>query len=267
MSRGFYSATAAMMSEMERFETVANNLANVNTHGFKRKQTLHHDFAAGFVERTQAAQMRLGLDAQGRPQRERSAEAPARIGELGTGTYVMSTWTLHEGGALESTGNPYDLALQGEGFFVVQDADGKEHYTRNGHFGLNAEGELVTGSGMQVLGENGPLRFAPGTRISLDAQGRVFDGQTEIDSLRLVNFKQPQQLVSEGSTLFANPQNGETAPVTASLVQGSLEQSNVDVAGEMVQMISALRSYQIAQKALQSEDDMSGKLINQVGRA
>lgn len=266
MSRGFYAATDAMMSEMERFDTVANNLANINTHGFKRRQTIHHDFEHGFLERIQTSKMQLRTDAQGNQVKDLVQDLPAKIGVLGTGTYVSSSWTHYDEGALEETQNPLDLALKGDGFFTIQGPNGSERYTRDGHFQLNADGHLVTGQGNLVLGESGPIEIEPGARLTIESDGRVMSGNQEIDRLKLTNFKMPQMLSNEGGNSYSQSPGMETIEPTATVAQGFLEQSNVDVAGEMVQMISALRSYQIAQKALQSEDDMSSKLINQVGR-
>ncbi|PKL75951.1 MAG: flagellar biosynthesis protein FlgF [Candidatus Melainabacteria bacterium HGW-Melainabacteria-1] len=265
MSRGFYAATAAMMSDVNRFETVANNLANINTHGFKRHQTLHHDFQEGFVKRVQSARLRLSLNAEGQLERERVQDVARPIGQIGTGTYVTSSWTHFDPGALQATESPLDLALQGEGFFTVAGPDGEIHFTRNGHFKLNAEGELVTHEGLNLLGRNGAIRLDPAAAFSVDADGQIVSEGEVVDQLVLVDFDRPQLLVNEGANRYIAIEGMEPRPSTAKVSQGFLEQANVDVASEMVQMISALRSYQISQKALQSEDEMTGKLI-EVGR-
>lgn len=266
MSRGFYSATAAMMADVDRFETVANNLANINTHGFKRHQTLHHDFQEGFINRVRATRSQLNFDQQGQAQREFTTEPNARIGELGTGTYVSSTWTHFEGGALQETQGPLDFALKDEGFFTVTNPQGQESYTRNGHFKLNNEGMLVTSDGLAVMGQNGSIQLDTTAKISVDNEGRVYADGQEVDQLKLVRFENPQLLVNEGSNRYSALPEQQALVTHAEVSQGFLEQSNVDVASEMVQMISALRSYQISQKALQTEDEMSGRLINDVGR-
>lgn len=267
MTRGFYSATSAMMADMDRFETVANNLANINTHGFKRHQTLHQDFQQGFINRIKTTRPELNVNSQGDLEREFVSDRPRNVGELGTGTFITSTWTHFGEGTLQETQGPLDFGLKGEGFFTIANPAGEARYTRNGHFQLNNEGVLVTSDGLAVMGENGPIQLESAAKLTIDQQGRVFADGQEVDQLKIVNFEQPQLLLNEGGNRFSalpgqQAQNSETAQVS----QGFLEQSNVDAATEMVQMISALRSYQISQKALQTEDEMSGRLINDVGR-
>lgn len=266
MTRGFYSATAAMMADVNRFETVANNLANVNTHGFKRHQTLHHDFQEGFVERVQAHKQRLSFNQRGELVKDLIQDSPREIGEMGTGTFVMGNWTHYDQGALQQTENPLDLALKGDGFFTVAGPDGNPRYTRNGHFKLNEAGQLVNADGLALLGQRGTIEIDPRASLSIGADGQVFENGQVIDQLQLVNFEQPQLLVNQGGNLYSALPGMQSLDTNAEVAQGYLEQSNVDVAGEMIQMISALRSYQISQKALQSEDEMSARLINDVGR-
>ncbi|MEZ0368854.1 MAG: flagellar basal-body rod protein FlgF [Candidatus Sericytochromatia bacterium] len=279
MTRGFYAATAAMMSDIERFDTVANNLANVNTHGYKRHQTLHHDFQQGFVNRIQTAQMRLQTNDKGQLERDMVTGGPQMIGHLGTGTFVTGNWTHFDEGALEETQSPFDMAIKGDGFFCYEGPDGETRYTRNGHFKISGqggmEGQLVTAEGFPVLGEGGPITLDPTARFTVDAQGHIFSNGQEIDQIKLVRFERPQNLLNEGANSYTKLVDQEELPVNdardpksgAEIAQGFLEQSNVNVASQMVEMISAMRSYQASQKALQSEDDMTGRLINDVGRS
>lgn len=266
MTRGFYSATAAMMSDVERFETVANNLANVNTHGFKRHQTLHHDFQQGFVERIQTHQVKLTPDKDGELMRDLVQDQPLDIGEMGTGTFVMSQWTHFEQGALQETQNPLDLALKGNGFFAVSLPNGELRYSRNGSFKMNADGLLVNNNGLAVMGQRGEIELDPDAKITITATGDVIQNGKVVDQLDIINFEQPELLLNQGDNLYAAIPEMQETNSQAHVAQGFLELSNVDVAGEMIQMISALRSYQISQKALQTEDEMSGRLINDVGR-
>ncbi len=266
MTRGFYSATAAMMSDVERFETVANNLANVNTHGFKRHQTLHHDFQQGFVERIQTHKVKLSPDKNGELMRDLVQDQPLDIGKMGTGTFVMGQWTHFEQGALQETQNPLDLALKGNGFFTLSMPNGDIRYSRNGSFKMNQDGLLVNNSGIPVMGQGGEIELEPDAKISISPTGEVIQNGKVVDQLNIVNFERPELLMNEGDNLYSAIPNMQEKPNQAEVAQGFLELSNVDVAGEMIQMITALRSYQISQKALQTEDEMSGRLINDVGR-
>lgn len=255
-----------MMSDMERFETVANNLANVQTHGYKRHMTLHHDFQQGFVERIQTAKLKLSVDGKGELVRDIVSDSPRAIGELGTGTMVTGSWTHFDDGSMQATESPFDLALKGGGFFTVQGPNGELRFTRNGHFKLNSDNDLVSADGWQLLGRQGPISLEPGAKPSIGADGSITVNGKLVDRLVLVDFDGPQRLINEGNNRYAALEGMNPKAAEATVSQGYLEQANVDVAAEMVQMITALRSYQISQKALQSEDEMSGRLINDVGR-
>lgn len=266
MSRGFYAAASAMMADMERFNVMSNNLANVNTHGYKRQQTIHHDFRQGFIERINNRQNHLQSNESGPDTMAFSEASDVRIGELGTGTLVQNSWTDFSNGALENTGSDFDVALQGDGFFVVRGADGNDYYTRHGGFQLDAKGYLVNANGLTVQSQGGSIQIGQAKNVQIDSEGKIYADGTLYDQIKQVRFEEPQLLMNQGNNLFARlPQQNELASGNV-VKQGYLERSNVNVASEMVTMISALRSYQISQKALQSEDEMTGKLINEVGR-
>ncbi|MGV3523689.1 MAG: flagellar basal-body rod protein FlgF [Candidatus Sericytochromatia bacterium] len=267
MTRGFYSAASAMMAELDRFESISNNLANVNTRGYKRHQTVHHDFQRGFLERVNTRRQDLRLPSDGSVETVAVNERPRNIGELGTGTLAISSWTDFRNGSLQETGNPFDLALQGDGLFSVRNAQGETLYTRSGAFQRDSAGYLVTARGEQVLSMQGnPIRLANNDQIAIGEDGSLrVNGQSR-ERLALVSFANPQLLQNRGDNLYAAPPGVLEQDATPLVKAGYLEQSNVDVASEMVTMISALRAYQIGQKALQSEDEMTSRLINEVGR-
>lgn len=260
-SRGLYTAASAMMMDMVRMDTLSNNLANLNTTGYKRMQTLHHDFKQGLIERMKNSQPYL-TERAGREQVEFRAGQDVALGPLGTGTVVSGIYTDFSSGSVEDTGNAYDLALQGSGFFTVETPSGLM-YTRNGAFTRNGEGELVTSEGFRVLGQNGPVILPE--NASITEQGEIFSGQTYLDSLQITDFQEPWALIRRGSSFFAAPSDAPQIAADAKVLQGKLEHTNVNTAGEMVQMITALRSYQMSQKALQSEDELTGRLI-ELGR-
>lgn len=256
-SRGLYAAASAMMMDMLRMDTVANNLANVNTNGYKRQQTLHHDFRLGLIERLKTVQPYVQSRNQEETLEYRTGQA-VQVGNLGTGTIVSGSYVSFTAGALEETGNKLDLALQGDGFFQVETPNGPM-YTRNGAFSTNSQGELVTAEGFRVMGENGPV-LLPEEQVSINEQGEIYAGGQYLDRLQIVDFAEPWSLIRRGSSFFAAPSEAVEQASEARVLQGKLERSNVETAREMVQMITALRSYQMSQKALQSEDEMTGQL-------
>ncbi len=265
MSRGFYAAASAMMSDMTRFDVVANNLSNINTTGFKRSQSIHHDFRNGFIQRIHRERQLASVNANGDYEQRSVDLPPARLGELGTGTLVQHSFDDFSNGTLTQTEGSFDVGLQGEGFFVV--AQGAQRLlTRSGAFQRNNEGLLVNASGLPVMGQNGPITISDRYPLSVTEDGALWQNGEYLDSLRIENVDNPQLLLNQGSQLYAPLENQDTFVVAPQVKQGYLEHSNVDVATEMVTMISALRAYQISQKALQSEDDMTGKAVNTLGR-
>ena len=217
---------------MSQLDHVTNNLANVNTPGFKAEY-LH------FARMTQSD----GL-------------APE------SGQMAVN----FEPGMLQETGNPLDAALKGEGFFVVEAGQGGSAYTRQGSFTLNQDGYLVTAAGDKVLGASGPIQVE-GDRISIDDQGRVISDGDEAGRLLIVRFEYPQVLQRKGSGLFADPGNAGGTPVDdPQLKSGSLEISNVNVVREMVAMIDIQRTFEAYQKVIQTMADQDRLSTSRVGK-
>jgi flagellar basal-body rod protein FlgF len=265
MMRGLYTAASGMIAELERQDTVANNLANVNTSGYKRHATLHQDFERLMISRINATAPRIdSVRDLVHPNNEFAVLAPTPLGMLGTGSHVVDSWVDHAQGALRETGNSFDLALEGSGYFVLETPQGLA-YTRNGAFTRNAQGELVTHAGYRVMGENGPLTLN-GPDINISREGLVRSGNQAVGRLQIVDFADPQALRKAGDSLYLETDGTFVIPSQAQVRQGLLEAANVEVAQEMIQMISALRAYQINQKALQSQDDLMGRAVNDVGR-
>jgi flagellar basal-body rod protein FlgF len=221
---------------------VANNIANVNTTGYRADKMVFEEYlrSSAHIDDFTGADQRL--------------------------SFVQDRATIHDfgQGPVERTGNPLDVALNGNAFFVVQ-ANGAERYTRNGAFQINAQGQLVTNDGHQVIGTNGPITFQPGDQdvsIARDGTITVREGNnTAIDSrrgrLRLVSFEQPGTLQKQGANLFAAP-NGTAAQdaTNAGAHQGSIEKSNVSGVGEMAKMIEVMRAYTGISSVIQQLNDM-----------
>jgi flagellar basal-body rod protein FlgF len=231
-----------------QIDVIANNVANVNTAGYKADRTLFEEYLASGAHEDNF----IGRDRQVSYVQDR-------------GTYQDTTQ-----GAFEQTRNPLDVAVEGSGFLTVQTAAG-ERYTRDGGLQINGSGQLVTVGGDAVLGTSGPIVFQPADHdinISPDGTVTVLEGSGRTDSirgkLRLVSFPDAQKLLKEGSNLYSA---GEAAPVpdTKSRVQqGFIENSNVNAVAEMSTMMEVTRAYQQIANMLQNESDLHKSAIEKL---
>ena len=231
-------------------EAVANNVANLNTTGFKADGTVFEEYL-----------MPVARDNQ-------FSTADSRV------SFVRdrATWHDFSQGPVQRTDNPLDVAIAGNAFFVVQSANG-ERYTRNGAFQINARGELVTSEGDRVLGENGPVQFQPtdnSVNIGRDGSIRVREGENAtVDvargKLRLVSFDQPRQLQKDGGSRFLAPAGVAPQPaVQVSVTQGAIEKSNVRAVVEMTRMIEITRTYSQVAMLLQQQSQMRQDVIEKL---
>ena len=224
-----------------QMDVVANNVANVNTNGFKADRSLFEEFLTS------------------------RAHEDNFVGRDRRLSFVQDRGTFKDftQGSFEPTKNPLDVAIDGRGFLVVQTATG-ERYTRDGGLQINNQGQLVTASGDAVLGTSGPIVFQPTDKaISIAADGNVtvLEGTGRTDSvrgkLRLVNFADPQKLVKEGGNLYSAGQGVAPQPDTTSQVrQGFIEKSNVNSIHEMSRMIEITRTYTQISAMLQQQHDL-----------
>jgi flagellar basal-body rod protein FlgF len=231
-------------------DVVANNIANINTTGFKSDGALFEEF--------------IGDRARGGAMSSKDSQI----------SFVRdrATWLDLSQGAMQRTGNALDVAVDGQGFLVVQTPRG-ERYTRNGAMQINANGELVTAEGYQVLGESGPIKFQPKDRditISLDGNIGVREGgstktESQRGKLRLVSFDKPGQLQKDGAATFAMP-NGVNleADTKSRIVQGTIEKSNVQAVLEMTRMIEVTRSYTQVANMLSQQGDLERTAIEKL---
>lgn len=257
MLRGLWSAAAGMNSMQLNLDVIANNLANVNTVGFKKSRA---DFEDLLYQTTRAA----GID------RGDGTQVPTGI-QLGMGSKPAAVQKIFTQGDYLNTGNELDWAIEGRGFFRVI-SNGEEVYTRAGSFKLDREGFIVTSNGDRLQPEfsvpQGTVRISIdsyGVLSALDASGNVLAST----QLTIVDFVNPAGLLSIGRNLYrATPASGEPIegnPGTenfGTIVQGFLEQSNVDVVREMVDMIITQRAYELNAKTIQTSDDMLGIAAN-----
>lgn len=256
MIRGLYTSSAGMQVEALRQEAIANNLANLNTAGFRRDLAI--------MESRKGLKLSRTNDPTGP-----GAEAGTRrvpIGTVGTGVVVQRMVKDFSQGDLRETENPFDLALQGQGFFTVQGANGQPFYSRDGQFTRAADGTMQDKAGNKLMGQAGPvvvngkLDVSPDGTVSIDGRPR--------DRLALVQFDDPERdLAKHGDTLYQDMGAVGPKPATGLQVhQGSLEGANVNSVQEMVHMIAAMRQYEANQKAVQSQDETLSRAVNDIAK-
>ena len=276
-----YTGAAGMVAQMHRMDILSNNLANVDLNGYKRDTAIHKAFPELLIRRMNdngVYKFPFG-----------SADIAPIAGKIGTGVELNESYTDFTQGSLQETGNSFDLALEGEGFFVVHTPTG-ERYTRNGSFTLGKEGMLLTKEGYPVLGENGPVSIKKNNFI-VDQDGKIFQNgafsgdprrlvslteneweNTEfIDQLRVVDFDRTRYLKKQGSSMWTDTyESGEAFSSRrendVKVRQGFLESANVNPVTAMVQMIEVNRAYEANQKVVQTQDGMTNKLINEAVR-
>jgi flagellar basal-body rod protein FlgF len=245
--KSLYSAASGMLGQQVRQEAVANNIANATTVGYKKSIPA----LRGFYQ--------IYLDAVGAGLLERG-NVP------GGGMLMDATANDFSQGSIHRTGQPLDAAIDGPGFFVVQDTSGSSYYTRNGHFALNENGELVAENGHTVQGEGGAIT-ATGSNVMITGDGRVLVDGTESGTLRIVTFQDPRALTRVGDTLFAAPDNAVPELATnVTVVPEALESSNVLLAKEMLDMLVTSRNFEANQRVILSVDRILDRTINDVGR-
>lgn len=223
-------------------DVIANNMANVNTNGFKARSSR---FAEYLMPKASA-------DAFPSPDRRLSYVIDA-------GTPVdFST------GSIDRTGNPLDAAINGDAFFAVQTPAG-ERYTRNGAFQLNPQGQLVNSDGFPVLGDNGPIAFDPQeSGAEIGADGTVTTSQGQRGRIRLVRFDNPQALVNEGANLFSSAAPAQAAGATSRIQNGAVERSNVKAVVEMTRLMEVNRSYSSVASTVSRIDELRRTAIQRL---
>ena len=234
MDRGIYSATSGGLLESRRLDVVANNLANINTVGFK---------ASRLVTRQQEFSDTLASTIQGSP--------PRSVGdhERTPGVVDIEAYTDFTPGPVNTTGAPLDVALREPNhFFVVETPDG-EQYTRAGNFTANGEGVITTQDGYPVLGEGGPISIQEGS-ARITSNGSVMVAGESVGKLRVVSVEDPQQLERQGSVRFKASGAAAPAQVPADLIPESVEMPNVSVMEAMVELIATQRAFEGYQKSV-----------------
>ena len=244
--RALYTAATGMAAQQMRLDNIANNLANVSTVGYKKTRETFED-----------------LIYQDLPTGEADANAlRPSTAQVGSGTRLVAVSRNFTPGQMEYSGNTYDLAIGGRGFFVVEDPDGNQRYTRDGQFNQNADGEIVNAMGFTL---------SPGIQIpddadhvTIDQDGTItvsYQDSTDVVTLgqiELVEFANPSGLRALGGNLYgATNESGEAIPMSENILvqQGYFEHSNVDVAEELLSMITAQRVFELTSKVIEASDE------------
>ena len=251
MLRALYSASAGMQSQQTNLDVIANNLANVNTTGFKKVK-------AEFQDLLYQTSRSAGADQGG------GNTVPTSL-QIGHGSRLISTSKIFTNGELTQTGERLDLAIQGDGFFEVQMPDGTQAFTRDGALKVASDGRVTTSDGLPLQGGWQPIP-AGTEQISISPNGAVTtkgSGGIQTFQVNLVRFANPAGLESAGRNIFKETPASGTAEIGApgengygELQQGYLEMSNVKVVEVMVNMILAQRAYEVNSKAVQTADEM-----------
>lgn len=244
MNSGIYPAVSGSLAAMRRLDVISNNLANINTPGYKKDKMSFEGLLAGSVN-------------------------PPAIPQGRTADPILQKENIYidyAAGPTSQSGNPLDLALDGDGFFAVTTPDGTA-YTRQGNFHPSADGTLVTTDGYPVQGASGAAIRIQGSHVEIDAKGAVMVDGAEAGTISVVDFEKPYTLTKTGSALFI-PADPQTVPRAgnAQIQQGHLEGSNVESISEMVQLIETNRFFEACSKVIKGFDDIAAKAANELGR-
>lgn len=253
MLRGLYTAYTGMRTQQDRMDAISNNLANVDTAGYKKDQVVLSSFKEVLTYKIND------------PERVSSQQ----IGKMSLGVNVDEVYTDHMQGSLKQTDESLDIALQGQGMMKVGqlNADGSmnEKYTRDGSLNLDQEGRLVTNDGLFVLNEEGGIITSDSYNVRINKDGSIYANETNIGKIQLVGIEDMKSLRKEGASLFIGTEATVETAFEGTVEQGFLETSNTNSIEEMINMINVMRTYESNQKVIQTYDTTMDKVVNSVG--
>lgn len=259
MVRALYTAWTGLRNEEKRMDVVTNNMANADTTGFKKVDVTSQSFARQLA-------VKINDSTEG-------VDLVRGIGGVALGVKIGETYYDMTQGNFRQTGSQYDFALSGTGFFTISTTDkgGTEHirYTRDGNFTVTKDGFLVTKDGDFVLGEGGNRIQIPNANtvsISVNEMGEIYAGSNYINTLQIVDFENYDFLSSYGENMYEPVDGAVIVDADATVSQGYLEMSNVNMVTEMVDMIAITRAYETNQKMIQTVDNTLNKAVNDIGR-
>jgi flagellar hook protein FlgE len=256
MLRSMYSGISAMKNFQTKLDVIGNNIANVNTYGFKKGRTIFKDLVS---------------------QQIAGASAGVNPKQVGLGAQLAAIDTVHTQGSLQTTGRPLDLAISGDGFFTLKDANGQILYTRAGNFYLDSQGYIVDADGRHLLGTgNADIKIDPDAKsFSIGSDGTINEVDSTgavkpIGTIQLAKFPNNGGLEKVGDNLFRPTVNSGGAQLdtpggnkgTGTIVSGALEMSNVDLSEEFTEMIVAQRGFQANARIITTSDEILQELVN-----
>lgn len=255
MLRGLYTSVSSMLTLQSRQSIITNNLANINTTGYKEETLVAKSFDEVILSNNdnyKAGQANKQM-----------------LGSMSFGVRIDDTYTNYSQGTNVSTDNNMDFAIEGNGFFEVEDDQNNKYYTRNGDFSVDAQGYLITSSGHYVLGKNNATgateRINVGTgNISVTSNNKISINGEEIYNFNVVDFQDHNDLEKTGNGLYTgtNPINAENFNVK----QGYLESSNVDSINAVASLMETVKEFEANQKVVKSMDAILDKIANEIGR-
>jgi flagellar basal-body rod protein FlgG len=251
MVRGLYAAGTGMLAQLKNMNVVINNATNAETVGYKSDTVVSKSFNDRLIDRINDPSI---------------LNTRTTVGSLNGGMYIDQLVTSYEQGVLDATGLQTDLALSGDGFFVVNTSGG-ERYTRAGNFTADSQGYLINADGYRVVGNDGNSVYVGLGEFGIDAQGAVsINNQPTGQSLQVVGFEDNGGLRKVGDNLYSNFTGRRVQESDAMVKQGFLEMSNANVADVMVDMMTVYRLYESNQRMVQMTDESLGLAVNQIAK-
>ena len=244
MVKGLYTAYTGLVNQQNRLDVVTNNLANATTTGYKKEGTTSQSFDSLMAIKINDPT---------------NAYINQNIGEISLGVKIGENYRDYSQGSFKNTSGSYDFALSGDGLFSISftNKTGQEStmYTRDGSFQMAQDGSLVTKDGDYVLGQDGPIQLPTNATISVDETGGIYADGVYVDKFAITDFEDNNYLEQYGENLYKAVDGATKKDATATVMQGYLEMSNVNVVSEMVQMITISRAFESNQKVMNSIDE------------
>jgi flagellar basal-body rod protein FlgG len=256
-----------MLVQETNLDVVTNNLANVDTAGFRKRVSANAEFSA-LMDRLEKISEDGETKIMTYPPFTMNWKGKQVIGGMALANIYSQSYMSSQPGVIKTTDAPFDAAIDGPGFFSVQDGAGNTYYTRQGNFLVGSDGNLVTLDGMTLQGEGGPIALEEASSAYILNNGQVIADGEVVGQITLFTFENPTHLRQVGRSFLAvSDDSGVPIPVEEiRLLPGALEMSNVSVVEEMVRMIEAHRAYEGASKALVTHDESTGRLLTTFGR-
>lgn len=267
MLRGFYTAASGMMANQRSTETISNNISNINTPGYKTDESSLRAFPELLLQK-------MGQKHTPNTGMNRTYQQP--LGNLSTGVYTQENIADFSQGEMKETGMETDMAIingempdeDGAIFFTVENEDGEERFTRNGHFTVDGEGYLTANNGSYILDENNNRIQTNGLAFDIDTNGAVQIGEEEI-LLNMSYVENVNDLTKDTDDMYeleeSTALNAADAEAAFTIEQGKLEGSTVDGEKAMTAMLEAYRSFELNQKVMKTYDESMSKTVNEVG--